>query len=202
MQNINLYQPGDKRRADGPRPTQMLVGLLALGLVMASHAAWLGWQWRVTDSAAAQAETQAHAAEQTLASLRAGYQEPRLDPALVQRTSDQQAENGELARLSGYLDSLDAQRSLGFVPLLAGLAERHPPTGLWLTRIRLDDGGAELALQGLAQKQDLLPAYLHSLGRSASLSGRTFGHFEIERVPGDLLQFRLASRAAQENHDE
>jgi len=86
--------------------------------------------------------------------------------------------------------------------VLPALADRPPPRGLWLTRIRLQAGGSDMLLRGLSQDQELLPLYLESLGRSKTLQGREFGSFDLQRDDSGLLAFRLASRAAEEGDDE
>jgi len=201
MQNINLYQP-ERRAAGGPRTRHLLLGFGLLTVVLAGQAGWQGWQLHVADARAMEAEQLAARAEAELGQVKANFHEPVLDANLPRQLAEREAENRELRRLADYLKTLDAQRSTGFAALLQGLADRHPPQGLWLTRIRFDDGGNQLALQGLTQDQELLPRYLQSLGQSRAFRGRDFARFDIQRGEADLLQFRLASRAAQENIDE
>lgn len=201
MQNINLYQR-ERRRGGGPRPRQMRLGIALLVVLLISHGGWQGWQLRSASQAAAIAERQAAEAVAKLEVVKTGFQEPVLDPELPRQLAEREAENRELQRLADYLKTLDAQRSSGFVSLLQGLADRHPPHGLWLTSIRLQAGGDELALQGLTQDQELLPLYLRSLGQSSAFSGRDFAHFDLQRDEQDLLRFRLASQALAERGDE
>lgn len=201
MQNINLYQR-ERRRGGGPRPRQMRLGIALLAVLLISHGGWQGWQLRSASQAAAIAERQADEAVAKLDGVKTGFQELVLDPALPRQLAEREAENRELQRLADYLKTLDAQRSSGFVALLQGLADRHPPRGLWLTSIRLQAGGDELALQGLTQDQELLPLYLRSLGQSSAFSGRDFAHFDLQRDEQDLLRFRLASQALAERGDE
>ena len=201
MQNINLYQR-ERRRGGGPRPRQMRLGIALLVVLLISHGGWQGWQLRSASQAAAIAGRQAAEAVAKLDVVKTGFQEPVLDPELPRQLAEREAENRELQRLADYLKTLDAQRSSGFVSLLQGLADRHPPHGLWLTSIRLQAGGDELALQGLTQDQELLPLYLRSLGQSSAFSGRDFAHFDLQRDEQDLLRFRLASQALAERGDE
>ncbi len=201
MQNINLYQP-DRRRHGGPRTRQMLLGLALLGGVLAIHCVWQGWLLHSASEVARLAEQQAAAAEAQLELVKADFHEPVLDPQLPRQLAEREAENRELLRLADHLKALDAQRSNGFSLLLQGLADRHPPRGLWLTRIRLQAGGDDLLLQGLTQDQELLPLYLQSLGQSSAFSGRDFARFDVQRSDLDLLQFRLSSRAGPDDSDE
>ncbi|WP_028241199.1 MSHA biogenesis protein MshI [Stutzerimonas azotifigens] len=200
MKNVNLYQPERPSRR-GPRPRQLLAALAAVVLLMSLHAAWSGWRLADAGRAAERAEQQARAAEAELGAV-SGLAMPQADPTLPAQLAEQETTNRHIERLAAYLATLDAQRGIGFAPTLAGLAERHPPSGLWLTRIRLADGGERLGLQGLAERQTLLPAYLQSLGLSAALAGRTFGQFDVQREGDGLLRFTLSSRKEQENGDE
>lgn len=201
MQNINLYQR-ERRTGGGPRVRHMGLGAAIVAVALAAHSAWLGWQLHSVSEFAEVAEQQAQQAEASLSLARADFQEPTLDPLLPQQLTALEAENRELQRLTDYLKALDAQRSAGFAALLQGLADRHPPQGLWLTRIRLQAGGDALSLQGLTQDQELLPLYLQSLGQSSAFSGRDFARFDLQRDDRDLLRFRLSSQAVAEQDDE
>lgn len=201
MQNINLYQR-ERRRSGGPLPRQMQLGAALVVAVLAIHGAWQGWLLHTAAEAAVRAEQQAVQAEAKLSVVKADFREPTLDPQLPLQLAEREAENRELQRLANHLKTLDAQRSTGFAALLQGLADRHPPRGLWLTRILLQSGGDHLALQGLTQDQELVPLYLHSLGQSSAFSGRDFARFDLQRDDQDLLRFRLASQAVVEPDDE
>jgi hypothetical protein len=201
MQNINLYQR-ERRRGGGPRPRQMRLAVVLIVAVLAIHGAWQGWQLHSAREVAVLAQQQAVQAEARLEVVMADFREPTLDPRLPLQLAEREAENRELQRLADHLKTLDAQRSNGFAALLQGLADRHPPQGLWLTRIRLQAGGDDMALQGLTQDQELLPLYLQSLGQSSAFSGRDFARFDLQRDAQDLLQFRLSSQALAEKSDE
>lgn len=196
MQNINLYQR-ERRHGGGPRPRQLRLGAVLVIAAMTVHGAWQGWQLHAAGGVTQRAEQQAAQAETRLEVVKAGFREPTLDPRLPLQLAEREAENHELQRLADHLKALDAQRSSGFAALLQGLADRHPPQGLWLTQIRLHAGGDDLALQGLTQDQELLPLYLQSLGQSTAFSGRDFAHFDLQRDEQDLLRFRLSSQAVE-----
>ena len=201
MQNINLYQR-ERRRSNGPRPRQMQAALALVALLLALHGAWQGWRLQAARDAASLAEQRASQAEAELGIVKADFREPTLDARLPVQLAEQDAENHQLQRLADHLRDLDAQRRGGFAPLLQALADRHPPRGLWLTRIRLQAGGADVGLQGLSQDQELLPLYLQSLGQSSAFSGRDFARFDLQRNEQDLLQFQLSSRLGAEGDDE
>jgi hypothetical protein len=143
------------------------------------------------------AEQAAVQAEQQLADQQAVFVEPVLDPQLPIDLAKQQAANQQLQRLLDYLKLLSAQQSAGFVAPLQALSERHPPEGLWLSRIELLRGGEALRLQGYVQDQELLPLYLHSLGQSEVFRGREFARFDLRRNPEGMLTFNLSSTPGQ-----
>ena len=201
MQNVNLYQP-ERRRSGGPRSRHLLAGLALVLLAMLMHGLWTGWRLYSGARDLQRAEQQAHNLETQLAARQAAFRAPQLDPLLPTRLSELEAGNRQLQRLGEHLQQLEAQRGEGFVPLLAGLAERHPPSGLWLTRIRLLDGGSVLGFEGLTQSQELLPQYLQGLGEDAAFQGREFARFEVRREAGALLRFQLSTRLDEEAGDE
>src|SRR5690606_32572376 len=135
MQNVNLYQPETPRR-QGPSRRQMLLGLALLGGLLLAHGLWEGWHGVTTARALEQAELQAR---------QAGFREPQLDPRLVEQLTELEAGNQRLQRLAEHLLALENRHREGFAPLLGGLADRHVP-GLWLTRIRLEEGGEHIRL--------------------------------------------------------
>ena len=202
MQNLNLYQV-ERRRRGGPRQSHMLLGLALLALVCLLHAGWQYWQLRDARQQQLLAEAQASEQESVLATAKAGFVEPQLDPQLPAEVAARQAENGQLQGLLNYLRVLAEQQNAGFVVSLQALAEHHPQGRLWLTGIHLDQGGTQLRLQGRAQSQQLLPGYLDALGRSPVFSGREFARLDVERSEDGLLDFDLSSRPAdQEKADE
>lgn len=195
MQNINLYQP-PQAAADG-RPQPRLLALVALALTLAILADGIWHYWRVQQlqdelSAARQAAEQAEAA---LAARRASFREPQADPRLPLQLAALEADNRQLQRLGEHLQGLIAERSGGFSGALDALAERHM-AGLWLSAIRLEQGGRDLLLEGASQRAELLPDYLGSLGRSPAFAGRQFARFDLDRDEAGVLRFRLASQAA------
>ncbi len=193
MQNINLYQP-ERRSTGGPRGRHLRAGLAAVLLGMLLHGLWTGWQLYSAGRALGVAAQQAQALEEQLAVRQANFREPQLDPRLPEQLAALETGNRQMQRLADYLQQLDDERSEGFVPLLAGLAERHVPSGLWLTRIRLLEGGVVLGFEGLTQRQELLPEYLNSLGQDTAFQGREFARFDVQREDSGLLRFQLSSR--------
>ena len=153
------------------------------------------------DGEADAAQLRAQQLEGDFERAKGSFRAPQLDPSLPLQLAKQEAANQQLQRLVSHLQRLGAQQRSGFVAPLAGLSERHPPTGLWLSRIRLAEGGSQMSLQGFSQDQELLPLYLQSLGVSPVFSGRAFADFELQRNEAGVLSFRLASRLKDEGQE-
>ena len=192
MQNVNLYQFQRERRA-GPQPRLLLAGFAALLLLLLVHGLWHAWRGYQAGMAAAAAELRAAQAEAELTQRQASFVEPVLDPGLLPQLAERERFNLQLQQLVDDLDGEARSRQDGFLPILSALGDRHPPQGLWLTRIRLREGISELRLDGLAEDQELLPAYLDSLGRSDAFRQRQFARFDVRREDSGLLRFELSS---------
>ncbi len=201
MQNVNLYQYQRERRS-GPRPAQLLAGLALLALLMLLHGLWEGWRWHQAEQRAAAAQLAAEAAQAELEQMRANFREPVLDPSLGPRLAAREQLNARLQELVDHLAQAERDQQEGFLALLAALADRHPEAGLWLTRIRLQEGGRELRLDGLTTDQELLPRYLERLGGSEQFSARQFARLDVQRAEPDLLRFELSSTPQEEGDDE
>lgn len=195
MQNINLYQP-PQAAADGrPAPRLLLLAAVALLLAILLDGGWHFWRLQQLQAAVTATQQTAAQAEAELASLRQGFREPQADPRLPPQLAALEADNRQLQRLGEHLQVLLGERSGGFSGALDALAERHLG-GIWLSTIRLEQGGRDLLLEGASQQPELLPGYLDSLGRSPAFAGRQFARFDLDRDPLGILRFRLASQAA------
>ena len=193
--NLNLYQPL-QAAADGRPPRAALpLAVLLLLLAILVDGAWQLWRLQRLEAATSVAEQTAAQAEADLATARQSFRAPVADPRLPQQLADLERDNRELLRVADYLRLLQAERSGGFSGALDALAERHLD-GVWLSVIRLEQGGRDLLLEGASQQPALLPEYLNSLGQSQAFAGRQFARFDIDRDDGGVLRFRLASQAA------
>jgi len=118
------------------------------------------------------------------------------DPAIESEVTALTAERDRKKQALAALSQRDAGggTSGGFSPQLIGLA-RARLNGLWLTRIEVS--GEELALQGVALSEELIPRYLRRLGTENVFAGTAFEQARIERADeGEELRFELRTQAA------
>jgi hypothetical protein len=66
----------------------------------------------------------------------------------------------------------------GFSKYLAALA-RQGTQGVWLTGIQVDGKSNDLVIKGRALRADLVPAYVRSLSRDATFSGRALSALQV-----------------------
>lgn len=93
------------------------------------------------------------------------------------------AKNKELAKKQRVLKVLKQDEfgnADGFDAFVGGLA-RQRLEGLWLTKLRLANGGTSILMQGSTTNSVLLPKYLQALSKEDVFSGATFEHFEINK---------------------
>lgn len=97
------------------------------------------------------------------------------------------------------LERGNTESTIPFSSIMDALA-RQDLDGVWLERLEVTDGGAEIAIEGRALTASDLPIFLRGLGNEASFKSRRFRTLDF-RQPSDNsygLFFRIASQDAQE----
>jgi Tfp pilus assembly protein PilN len=101
----------------------------------------------------------------------------------------------EIKRRRGILEALstgELGNTEGFSEFLAALGRQALP-GVWLTRIRVDDAGNGLAVEGRALRAELLPAYLRGLSREPMMQGRRVTEMKVSAAAkpaeGEVARF-------------
>ncbi len=180
-QQVNFYQPRFRPQPVRWPAQHFLAALLIVGSGMA------GW-YGVERSSLGALHTQRAALEQELAAAeaRVAALDARLateDPALAERVRTLRGELQARRELLGYLQTVTERPGPEFSEYLEGLARRHR-SGLWLTGIGINAGGARLRLKGSALNASQVPDFLSDLSAEAAYSGRTFDQLLVKR-PAD-----------------
>ena len=116
------------------------------------------------------------------------------NPALAAEVGTLTQERDRKAQALAALALREVDSSGGFSPQFIGLA-RQRVNGLWLTRIELS--GQQIALQGVALSEELIPRYLRRLGGEQVFTGTAFEQAQLERaVDGGEMRFELRTQAA------
>jgi len=126
-----------------------------------------------------------------LAAQMQGHANPALEAEVAALTQERDRKGQALAALA--LREVDS--SGGFSPQFIGLA-RQRVNGLWLTRIELS--GQQIALQGVALAEELIPRYLQELGGEDVFKGIAFEQAHLQRAAdGRELRFELRTQSAR-----
>jgi hypothetical protein len=191
-QNINLSTTARKRRSPLSRLGVVTLALLALAATAALWALEAGRQAQLR-SAGLETERAANRLERQLASAPAAARHAQ------QELNAMEAETVALEAVAARLDAGLLGRTTGFTPQLRALA-RGSTDGLWLTGIRLDNAGAQIALEGKALDAARVPALIERLRRSPQFAGTAFATIELkpaeeagQRAPVTAVRFRLAT---------
>jgi len=192
-QNINLHSAGRKSRAPVSRIGAVALAVLALVAAAALYELEAGRQKQLR-VAAQEAETAAARLEKQLTAA---------PNAARHAQQELNALESEVVALEAVADRLGAGalgRTTGFTPQLRALA-RGTTDGLWLTAIRLDNAGGQIALEGKAFDAARVPSLIERLRRSPQFAGTTLATIELKpsdepaaaHAPVSLVRFRLAT---------
>jgi hypothetical protein len=191
-QNINLHAPGRRRR------TPMSRAGIALSLVVAF--AGSGVLYGI--EAQHQVQLRAAAQDSERAATRLEKQLTAAPAAAHQAQQELNAIESEVVALEAVAARLGAGalgRTTGFTSQLRALA-RGSTDGVWLTGIRFDNAGAQIALEGKALDAARVPLLIERLRRAPEFAGTTFATIELKpseetavHAPASLVRFRLAT---------
>ncbi|MFT6896128.1 MAG: Tfp pilus assembly protein PilN [Paraglaciecola sp.] len=117
------------------------------------------------------------------------------DPSLVQNISQQHRDIDLKQQVLVHLAGQESFKSNGFSDVMLGLAEHHQ-TGLWLTRVRLDENN--VSIEGAAADSASIPKWVSKLGLTRHFSGQQFSTTTFYRDAAQQLHFTLNSRSASD----
>jgi hypothetical protein len=191
-QNINLYAPGRRRRTPMSRAgaaTLAVVALFAAGALYGLEAR----RQQQLRTAAQELDRTATRLEKQLGAAPAAARQAQ------QELNSLDTEVVALEAVATRLSTGALGRIVGFTPQLRALA-RGTTEGVWLTGIRFDNAGGQIALEGKALDAARVPPLIERLRRAPQFAGTTFATIELKpseetgiRAPASLVRFRLAT---------
>lgn len=193
IQSIDLYRDDLRPEEQSPELVRNLA-LIGLGVVLlVIWGAALQWQASTSASrlASLNAEQEQLQAQVATASQQLGARVP--DPSITAALVRAQFAVDGRRWLLGRLEETGAS-GVVFSEVLSGLGrQRLEP--LWLTHIRIAEGGKQLGLSGQTLSAEAVPQYLQRLAAEPALKGREFEYFSIARPEksGAPLAFSLAT---------
>ncbi len=176
-QQINLYvAPPEYHPWSEWQPLpQVAIGLVAVLMLLY---ALVAWQHNGLETELAAVQQKFDKTQQQMESLRVTLPPATLDPALQ---AEVLALGESLSARQAMLETLDLKQvsnNNGFSIYLEGLA-RRTIKGLWLTRIELADGGANVGFRGQTARPEFVPRLIQSLASEGVYSGTEFDVFSM-----------------------
>ncbi|QKT03306.1 PilN domain-containing protein [Ectothiorhodospiraceae bacterium 2226] len=194
-QQINLYQPVLRKQRKLLSAATLVQGtaLVLVGL-LAIYGYGL-WQVRALEQQVAHAAQQQGERARQLQAL-AALAPARGEDTLARSVEAAQADTAGMRRLLEVLSGT-TREGRGFGDHLEGLA-RQRVDGLWITAVRVRQGGAALEVRGSAVRPELVPRLVQRLGREAAFRGMEFEVFSLQRAPdGGHVDFVLRTHAGE-----
>jgi len=176
MQHINLYdsslrKPEEKFTANA---VAAVIGLMFVGLLGISMVSSI--RLSATNNEVAMAQANLHELQAQLKMLKEKLPKVSIDKSLPAVLKSKQYEAEQKQAVISILSERSLGNTEGFVQHLSGFARQHIP-GLWLTNLKIEQGGTQLSLTGHALKPEHVPQYLQNLSNEPVLQGTEFKSF-------------------------
>lgn len=199
-QQINLYHPIFRKQKKIFSARTMGVMLLAVLVGLAMIQVFVVWQAQQLEDRLAELRQQEEETRNRLTRLEDTL--PPNDPSTALRERVRRTETAldTKRRAVRLLEQREFGNTSGFSPYLAGLARRDLE-GIWFTRIRIDDGGKTLELDGVTRAATHVPALLQNLRQEEAFRGREFRRMEMRQPEeGPHLEFHLSTVPEDESN--
>ena len=197
MQQVNLYLD-EFKEIEPPYSALLTTVILAIVLVVGIVvSAVLAGTYAYQKSQYSVAQQELNQWQKKLELAQKQFPEPLVDSRLTQKIATLQQDKQRNEKLLRYLSSHNMNvESQTFSKVLSSLTEIKQP-GLWLTQIKITDGGASLYFAGRTQHADALPEYLKKLAKLNAFKDMNFKVFDMNREGSDLA-FVISSQREQQ----
>lgn len=198
MQQVNLYQE-ELRTPKLNYSATVLVQLSLILIVVFSVVAGVQYfRLQQHESSLAEQQQKQKLVMAELQKVQAELALRKKDMVLVQQIEDKTKELANKQRVMSILSRDEFGNTKGFIEHISGLA-RQRIDGLWLTQIRLAEGGTNVSLKGLTTQSALLPKYLQRLSDEKAFSGTEFESLVMarEEKQQQWLNFSLQNKKAE-----
>lgn len=181
-QQINLYQPifrKQKKIFSAKTLVQASALLIAALLLIYGYGRW---QVFALNQELAHSKAQVAASQRRVAEMRR-LSPPQAKDQRLEKANDRLARELETKhRVLAVLSGKSFGNTSGFADYLEGLARQHV-SGMWLTGLKIEDGGTRLELRGASLRPELVPRFLQRLGGEKAFAGTSFSTFKMSRDP-------------------
>lgn len=199
LQQVNLYRDELKTQKLTYSAVMLLQLSIFLVIVFSAAASFRAFQVQQQQSSLVAKQQKQKIMMADLQKLQAEFSSRKKDTALSRRITDKTKELANKQKVLGILSQDEFGNTRGFIEHISGLA-RQRIEGLWLTQIRIADGGTNVALHGSTSKPALLPKYLQRLSVEKAFTGTEFQSLLMARQEknNQWLNFSLQNKKKDE----
>jgi hypothetical protein len=181
MQQVNLYQPVFKKQEKVFSAKTLLEAALAVFVAMMLFYAYGRVQVHAIQAEVENLESQRTQRQERLQAVVRQFPAPERDPQMVRRLEQLRTELASKEAIVEVLGRRDMGNRKGFSGQLEALA-RQRPKQLWLRKVTIDSGGADIGLEGSAYVAEQVPQFLQALSVEQALEGVEFRSFLLQRA--------------------
>jgi hypothetical protein len=197
LQQVNLYQDELRKQKINFSAMQLVQITLVLLVLLVLVSGFKVWQLQQHQQALA---VQQQKQKQVMAEMQQLQQKLSLrqkDVILAKRLADKTKEFSNKQKVLAILSQDEFGNTKGFIEQITGLA-RQRLDGLWLTQLRIAEGGTDVSMYGTTSNPSLLPKYLQRLSAEKAFTGTQFKNMLIARQKkkSQWLDFSLQNQKA------
>lgn len=198
VQQINLYQDDFRPRREWLSAANLARGGIALGVLLVLYSLLISWNFYRAASLEQSQQARLDALTSQLAEARRAFPPAARDLQLAEAVNKKQQ---DVARKRRVLDTLSGQsfgNTHGFADHFAALA-RQRTEGVWLTGVRIAQGGTRFDVRGGTLEPDLVPRFLKNLSAEQAFAGTEFKQFLMHKdeVNSGYILFDLSTQALE-----
>lgn len=199
LQQVNLYRDELKTQKLKYSALMLLQLSIILVVVFSAVAGFRAFQVQQQQLSFVAKQQKQKMVMANLQKLQSELSSRKKDIALSRRITDKTKELANKQKVLGILSQDEFGNTKGFIEHISGLA-RQRIEGLWLTQIRIANGGTDIALHGLTSKSALLPKYLQRLSAEKAFTGTEFQSLLMARQEknNQWLNFSLQNKKMDE----
>lgn len=180
--HINLIDPPKKARSPFTTVLQMGVPIALVLLVMGAWGAVVRYQVSATKQKLNEIEAQMRPVGDQLAQLQTGMGIDQLNVTLRERLQRAEAQLKARRNIQTALQRGDLGTTHGFSEFMRAFA-RQTVAGLWLTGLKLENGGRDVTLKGRALSAEAVARLVHQLRAEPALHGRSIATLRVAPMP-------------------
>jgi hypothetical protein len=199
LQQVNLYQDELKTQKLNYSALMLVQLSLILIIVFSAAAGFRYFQLQQLQSDLIVSQQKQKIAMAELQKVQNELSLRKKDTVLAKKIIVKTKELANKQKVLSILSRDEFGNTKGFIEHISGLA-RQRVEGLWLTKIRIADGGTDISLHGTTTKSALLPKYLQKLSAEKIFNGTEFQSLLMERQKKkkQWLSFSLQNKKTDE----